>query len=632
MVNSLTCKLDDRNEKTHDQSPPPLSPAPAPAPPAPAPAPAPAAPPHTPEPVEKTNFGNPSGPLFSLYSEIADEEDKEMAARWQQDAKDILIFTGLFSAAVSVLLSVSVLDLKPNSQDISAVYLANIYQVLARADLNITLPPTSIPPIPSPEPFSPPRSAIWVNSLWVLSLVINLTCALLATSLHQWSRRYNTFTHPSRCSPERRARLRAFFRRGMDNMYLPSTVEALPALIHLSLFLFFAGLAVFLFNINHDVFNSVIWWILGFTAIYGWMTLMPIFRHDSPYYSPLSSTAWTLHAVVSYTLFRVLAFITSGSDRIRRRFRDLSERCCDLSERYRKRISSHVQKVAEETMPQSSELDLEILDYTIGSAVGDDKTLEGFLEAIPGFFKSSKVNDLKGSPSDKPEVLSKIADVRLKIVDSLQGFMERNLSSNAVTEEINTRRLIICMNATKEIGESGDIYKILSSLSQGTLGEDDNLLEKLFDINHGFLKSIPDEDTKKEKSNPRLRHALDGLLCRTLSANTVAELVKIRRLDVYLNAIKVIYGDEDVNDALFEILGGEFGQLPASMEIAYTLKRWCADREDLHHMVRIAPTWFADTLIRTLHGNAISLGLNSFRTNLTRRMVSCRRRPFRIHR
>ncbi|KAI0274301.1 hypothetical protein BGY98DRAFT_79872 [Russula aff. rugulosa BPL654] len=263
---------DDRNEKTHDQPPPqrprlsrapsrvlPLSRAPSPAR-----APASASAPAPPLAKEKSNFGDPSGPLFSLYSDIADEEDDEMAARWQQDAKDILIFTGLFSAAVSVLLAVSVLDLKPNSQDISAVYLANIYQVLAHAELNITLPPTSIPPIPSSEPFSPRRSAIWVNSLWFLSLVINLTCALLATSLHQWSRRYNRFTHPSRCGPEKRARLRAFFRRGMDKMYLPLTVETLPALIHLSLFLFFAGLAVFLFNINHNVFIS---WFGGFWVL-----------------------------------------------------------------------------------------------------------------------------------------------------------------------------------------------------------------------------------------------------------------------------------------------------------------------------------------------------------------------------
>jgi len=360
-------------------------------------------------------------------------------------------------------------------------------------------------------------------------------------------------------------------------MYLPSTVEALPALIHLSLFLFFAGLAVFLFNINHDVFISVVWWIVGFTAAYGWMTVMPIFRHNSPYYSPLSSTAWTLHAVVSYTLCRVLAFITSGYGSFRL-----------LSDHYHDRISSHVQKVAEDTaLKQPSRLDLEILDCTIGDALGDDESLEEFFEAIPGFFESPLVeNDLKGFLHDK-------LDVRSKIVESLEGFMERNLSSN----EINIRRLIICMNATKGIGESGDIYRILSGLSQGTLGEDDNLLEKLFDIILDFFKLIPEEDPERYMTDYRLWHALDGLLCRTLPANTVTESVKTRRLDVYLNAIKVIYGHEDVDYALFDILGGEFGQLPASMDIAYTLSHWCAARKDIPHMVKIAPTWVADTLI-----------------------------------
>ena len=63
----------------------------------------------------------------------------------------------------------------------------------------------------------------------------------------------------------------------MDKMHLQLTVEALPVLIHISLFLFFAELAIFLFNINHGVFISVVWWIVGFTATYRWMTVMPIF-------------------------------------------------------------------------------------------------------------------------------------------------------------------------------------------------------------------------------------------------------------------------------------------------------------------------------------------------------------------
>ena len=68
-------------------------------------------------------------------------------------------------------------------------------------------------------------------------------------------------------------------------------------------------------------------------------------------------------------------------------------------------------------------------------------------------------------------------------------------------------------------------YRILSGLSQGTLGEDDNLLEKLFDIILDF-KLIPEDDPERYMTDYRLWHALDGLLCRTLPANTVTESVK----------------------------------------------------------------------------------------------------------
>ena len=37
-------------------------------------------------------FGDSSGPLFSMYSKIAEEEDNEMAERWQKDADGLLIF------------------------------------------------------------------------------------------------------------------------------------------------------------------------------------------------------------------------------------------------------------------------------------------------------------------------------------------------------------------------------------------------------------------------------------------------------------------------------------------------------------------------------------------------------------
>jgi hypothetical protein len=39
-----------------------------------------------------TNFGDSSGPLFSIYSKTAEEEDNKNAESWKNDADGILIF------------------------------------------------------------------------------------------------------------------------------------------------------------------------------------------------------------------------------------------------------------------------------------------------------------------------------------------------------------------------------------------------------------------------------------------------------------------------------------------------------------------------------------------------------------
>src|SRR5579863_1964151 len=259
--------------------------------------------------------------------------------------------TGLFSAAVATLVSVSVQDLKPNSQDISAFYLAKMYQLSVDSNgSQVPIPSTlSDPSIP----FSPPIHAVWVNSLWFLSLVISLTCALLATLLQQWARRYMRLTQ-KRYSPHKRARIRAFFAEGVDKFHLPWAVEALPALLHLSLFLFFVGLAVFLFNINHTVFKMAVSWIGVCTGIYICITFLPMFRHDSPYYAPLSLSAWYLYNGTLYTVIGILKWIalfpcisTSAYHRV-----------IDLRKVYRRRIVRGMEKEFEETaLGRSSELD-----------------------------------------------------------------------------------------------------------------------------------------------------------------------------------------------------------------------------------------------------------------------------------
>ena len=280
-----------------------------------------------------------------------------------------------------------------------------------------------------------------MNSLWSLSLVVSLSCALLATSLHQWARRYLRMAQPARRRPEERARMRAFFSNGVEKMHVPWAVEGLPTLIHLSLFLFFGGLVIFLFNIDHDVFISVVWWIVLFSLLYGFITLLPIIRHDSPYNSPLSTPAWFLYTSIHHVTFKILAFITPGS----LQSFEAWCRCEDLKKRYQGWRSRGVEKVAKETASKpSSEIDVQILDWTVSASVDDDP-LKGFFEAIPGFFDSKLVNYPE---RDFPEEFIK------KFRDALVDFLGRTWSSNSANDSEKVRRFGIAMSAMSSIRHS----------------------------------------------------------------------------------------------------------------------------------------------------------------------------------
>jgi Family of unknown function (DUF6535) len=161
-----------------------------------------------------------------------------------------------------------------------------MYELQVSVGSNTSSISTPVTPA-QPDPFSPPTSAVLVNSLLFLSLVVTLTCAILATLLQQWARRYLSITHPPRYRPHDRARIRAFFAHGIEKFYLPRVANALRTLIQLALFLFFGAILIYLFNLNITVFRAVAWWVAVFGAIYMLISLMPIFWHDCPYHLPL---------------------------------------------------------------------------------------------------------------------------------------------------------------------------------------------------------------------------------------------------------------------------------------------------------------------------------------------------------
>ncbi|KAH9984556.1 hypothetical protein BJV77DRAFT_952712, partial [Russula vinacea] len=131
--------------------------------------------------------------------------------------------------------------------------------------------------------FHAPISALLTNTLWLLSLIVSLSCAHSATLLQQWARRYLLITQNHGSKLLDRAQVRSFFAEGVTKYHLPGVVEALPALLHISVFFFFSGLLIYIYNIHRALFFLIIPPILFCGFAYSGLTLMQILHHSCPY-------------------------------------------------------------------------------------------------------------------------------------------------------------------------------------------------------------------------------------------------------------------------------------------------------------------------------------------------------------
>ena len=239
-----------------------------------------------------------------------------------------------------------------------------------------------------------------------------------------------------RYSPHKRAHIRAFFAEGVERLHLPWAVDMLPLLLHLSLFLFLAGLLVFLFNIHHTVFSFVAWWVGLCVAAYLGVTFMPMFRHNSPYHTPLSSLSWCLVTGFLYLLFRVLQWVTSFtrfSFAAWRRFRELNKR-------YHSWLIYGQGKAAEETAQElevSPAIGSRALAWTLES-LDDSHELERFFAGIPSFCSSTVIDDPLGS------YIQPNAD---KLSEALFGLLHHTLPSNLIPEPAKQQRIAVCKDA-----------------------------------------------------------------------------------------------------------------------------------------------------------------------------------------
>jgi len=196
-------------------------------------------------------------------------------------------------------------------------------------------------------------------------------------------------------------------------------VRTVPVLIHISLFLFFVGLPIWLININPKVGWPVLAW-LGFCGIgYMIITVMPICHPHSPYFSPLSS--FLRYCNIGMQLIFLGIFECTFRGRA-------SNFCTQIKLGMRK---ARIQAINVE----SQDHNLRVFSRAFGSLKQDSERWQ-FFDAIPD------ICTLQGKPLEMV-----IRPMSTELSSALVKLMDRTFSSTLVEESIKLQRIEICMKA-----------------------------------------------------------------------------------------------------------------------------------------------------------------------------------------
>ena len=247
--------------------------------------------------------------MWNMYLDEVKEEDSRIIRVWKDNATSIVTFvshnllgpvfisvtdskTGLLSAIIGIFIIEFYKTLSSDSRDQTVALIRQISQQLPNS-------PISTNPNTASQPSSHRAAMVWVNALWLISLVLSLTSALIATLLLQWAHIY-TETPKSLDAPGKRAHVRSLLLDGTKHYKIPLIVEILPTLLHLSVFLFLGGLVIAFHTIDKTVAVAVDVAVGVSGLTYLALSIVPCLDVQCPYRTPISKILWyPCHALLS---------------------------------------------------------------------------------------------------------------------------------------------------------------------------------------------------------------------------------------------------------------------------------------------------------------------------------------------
>ena len=141
--------------------------------------------------------------------------------------------------------------------------------------------------LPNLNNFTASASVYWTNGLWFGSLSLSLAASLLAILARQWLGEYRSRVHAHAQSVRHWAGRHMRYCEGLDKWHLDAVIATLPVLLHAALFMFLAGLSLWLWKLDLGMCIALTSFTLITVILYALTTLLPLWFESCPTATPL---------------------------------------------------------------------------------------------------------------------------------------------------------------------------------------------------------------------------------------------------------------------------------------------------------------------------------------------------------
>ncbi|KAI0666606.1 hypothetical protein C8Q78DRAFT_1082875 [Trametes maxima] len=245
------------------------------------------------------------GEAWKFCAATIERHYDERLKRWNTELDMLLVFAGLFSAALTAFNVQSYLLLQPDNTDTIVLALVAISAQLSSYSVNNDFANSTQPAFTPPNvmPFSTPRYAVWMNALWFSSLACTLSASSIAVMVKQWLHQYAQGLSGNSADM---ARLRQYRYDSLIKWHVPKIIALLPILLQAALALFFAGLLILLYNLHSSVAITVTILVGALILFTIATTILPAYYADCCYQSPQALTIFVFMQATHRAIVKVL--------------------------------------------------------------------------------------------------------------------------------------------------------------------------------------------------------------------------------------------------------------------------------------------------------------------------------------